>query len=97
MKIILNDASEKVVDKLKDAFITMVSIHTYIWDGTASDTYKYEIEVEEEPVIIGDRDYTLEEVSVLYKNGFYLFEIMNAKQLSTVDIKKNEVENIVIM
>lgn len=94
MKIFLNDVTEKTVDKFEDAFIHMVSVHSNIWEGTTSDTYRYEIEVEEEPVT-GDGYYALEDVAIIYKNGSYLFEIVNASQYSTVEIRKNEVESIV--
>jgi hypothetical protein len=94
MKIILNDVTEEVVDKLEDALSDLVNAHTYIWDGTANDVYKYEIDITEEPET--KNDYTLEHVSVLYKSGSYMIEIMNASQVSTIEIKANEVMSILI-
>ena len=90
MKIVLNDVNNETVDKLEKSFFDLVNVHTYIWEGTASDVYNYEICVEESK-IVDDRDYTLELVSVLYKNDSYLIEIMNARQISAVEIKKDEV------
>lgn len=89
MKIFLNDVTEEVVDRLEDAFITMVNVHTYIWEGTTDDVYKYEIDITEEPDT--EDDYDLESVAILYKKGYYMIEIVNASQYSTVDIHKNDV------
>lgn len=96
MKIVLNDVNNEIVDKLEKSFFELVNVHTYIWEGTAPDVYKYEIHVEEAK-IIDDRDYTLELISVLYKNDSYLIEIMNARQISAVEIKCNEVGSVVIV
>lgn len=95
MKIILNDVFEDALDKLEDAFSDLVNAHTYIWDGTTNDVYKYEIEITEEPET--KEDYNLEHVSVLYKNGSYMIEIMNARQVSTVEIKAKEVLSVVLL
>lgn len=95
MKIILNDVTEKTVDRLEDALSDLVNAHTYIWEGTTNDVYKYEIEVNEDTEMWNDREYILEHVDVLYKSGYYFLEIMNARQVSTVEIKKTEVESIV--
>ena len=96
MKIVLNDVTEEVVDRLEDALSDLVNAHTYIWEGTANDVYRFEIEVDEYP-IIDDRDYILEHVDFLYKSGYYFLEIMNARQVSTVDFKYNEVGSVVIV
>ena len=95
MKIVLNDVTEDVVDRLEDALSDLVNAHTYIWEGTANDVYRFEIEVDEYP-IIDDRDYILEHVNILY-NGSYLLEIMNRRQISTVEIMYNEVGSVVIV
>ena len=98
MKIVLNDVTEEVVDRLEDAFNTVVGVYTNIWEGTASDTYRYEIEVDaEDPKIVNNRDFTLEDVAIIYKNSYYMLEIVNASQYSTVDIKYNEVGSVVIV
>ena len=96
MKIVLNDVTEEVVDRLEDALSDLVNAHTYIWEGTADDVYRFEIEVDEYP-IINDRDYMLEHVDILFKSGYYFLEIMNARQVSTVDFKYNEVGSVVIV
>jgi hypothetical protein len=96
MKIILNDVTEEAVDRLEDAFNTLVSVHTVIWDGRIKDLYQYEIEIIEDPEIATGKDYRLEHISVLFKEGSYLFEIMNASQMSTVEIMANEVMSILI-
>ena len=96
MKIVLNDVTEEVVDRLEDALSDLVNAHTYIWEGTANDVYRFEIEVDEYP-IIDDRDYILEHVDILFKSGYYFLEIMNARQVSTVDFKYNEVGSVVIV
>ena len=95
MKIVLNDVTEGVVDRLEDALSDLVNAHTYIWEGTANDVYKYEIDITEEPDT--EEDYDLENVAIIYKNGYYMFEIVNANQYSTVDIKNNEVGSVVIV
>ena len=66
MKIFLNDVNNKLVDKLEESLFDLVNVHTYIWEGTAPDVYNYEIHVEE-AIIVEDRDYTLELISILYK------------------------------
>ena len=97
MRILLIDVSEEVVDRLEDAFNTLVSVHTEIWDGRIKDLYQYEIEIIEDPEIATGKDYRLEHISVLYKEGSYLLEIMNASQVSTVEIKKNEIGMVQIV
>lgn len=94
MKIFLNDVTEEVVDRLEDTLADLVNAHTYIWEGTSNDVYKYEIDITEEPET--KKDYDLESVAILYKKGYYMIEIVNANQYSTVDIHKNEVESIVL-
>ena len=94
MKMILNDVTDEVADKLEDALLSLVNVHTYIWEGTTSDVYKYEIDITEEPET--ENDYSLEHVDVIYKNGSYMIEIMNACQVSTVEIKANEVMSVLI-
>ena len=97
MKIILNDLAGELVDKLENALINMVNVHTYIWEGTTDDVYKYEISVDEDVKMVNDREYTLEHVDVLYMNGYYMIEIMNARQVTpNIEIKANEVESIVL-
>lgn len=92
MKIVLNDVTEEVVDRLEDVLSDLVNAHTYIWQGTCKDVYKYEIDITEEPDT--EDDYDLESVSILYKKGYYMIEIVNANQYSTVDIHKNDVRMV---
>lgn len=94
MKIILNDVTEGVVDRVEEVLADLVNAHTYIWQGTGNDVYKYEIDITEEPDT--EADYDIEHISLLYKKDYYTLEIENTHQISTVDIKKNEVESIVI-
>lgn len=94
MKIVLNDLTEDVVDRLEDTLSDLVNAHTYIWEGTANDVYKYEIEIDEDTKMVDDREYTLEHIDILYKSGYYFLEIMNARQVSTVEIKKDEVRMV---
>lgn len=95
MKITINEVTEDKLDELEDAFLDLVNAHTQIWDGSFNDSYKYEIEINEKPDTTR-KDYSLEHVNVLYKNGSYIIEIMNASQVSTVEIKANEIQSILI-
>ena len=95
MKIELNEVIEDKLDELEDAFMDLVNVHTYIWDGSFKDSYKYEIEIDEKPGTTV-KNYDLEHVNVLYKNGVYMIEIMNAAQVSTVEIKPNEIKSILL-
>ena len=94
MIIELNEVIEEKLDELEDAFIDLVNVHTNIWDGSYTGLYKYEIEIDENPTTA--KKYDLEHVNVLYKNGSYMIEIMNAAQVSTVEIKPNEIQSIII-
>ena len=94
MKIVLNDVTEGVVDRVEEVLVDLVNAHTYIWQGTCNDLYKYEIDITDEPET--EEDYDLEHISLLYKMDYYTLEIMNTHQISTVDIKKNEVGSVVI-
>ena len=92
--IILNDVIEKVVEDLENTINYLVNAHTYIQEGTSNDVYKYQIDITEEPET--EEDHDLEHISVLYEKDYYTLEIMNNHQDFTIDIKKNEVESIVI-
>ena len=94
MIIELNEVIEDKLDELEDAFMDLVNVHTNIWDGSLKDSYKYEIEIDENPTTA--KKYDLEHVNVLYKNGSYMIEIMNAAQVSMVEIKPNEILSILI-
>ena len=97
MTIVLKDVTEEVVDRLEDAFINLVNVHTYTWGGITTGVYEYEICVNEDTTMLNGRNYELEHVSVLYKNGSYMIEIMNARQVSTVEIKAKEVLSVVML
>lgn len=94
MKIYFNDVTEAVVDVFEESLIDMANARTQIYDGTFKDVYQYVIEIDPDPNTL--EDYTLEHVNVLYKKGYYLVEIQNNHITSTVEIRENEIQSILI-
>ena len=100
MKITLNDLTEEALDRAEDAFADLVNVHTTIWEGSAKDTYTYEIEIDDKVFMrdypLTGKDYSLVHATVLYKAPYYTIEIMNESQIGTVDIKATEIQSILL-